>query len=185
MGKRPAGLEVLHAVMIFLHGIYNLPSAKMDYAMTYFQPQNEFPNLAFGDFARELNNPKGCSLDLFSYLTYPVESAQSPLPEGWSLKELSPFALQELEQFYEHNSGGLFLNVLGLGQRNMQDESLEKVYGRLGFTRKRKVFSLIHRNNLSAVLIVNQSDLGLNLSCLLYTSPSPRDGLLSRMPSSA
>ena len=25
----------------------------------------------------------------------------------------------------------------------------------------------------------------LNCSCLLYTSPSPRDGLLSRMPSSA
>ena len=24
-----------------------------------------------------------------------------------------------------------------------------------------------------------------NLDCLLYTSPSPRDGLLSRMPSSA
>ena len=24
-----------------------------------------------------------------------------------------------------------------------------------------------------------------NLNCLLYTSPSPRDGLLSRMPSSA
>src|SRR5664279_805466 len=26
---------------------------------------------------------------------------------------------------------------------------------------------------------------GLHLICLLYTSPSPRDGLLSRMPSSA
>ena len=26
---------------------------------------------------------------------------------------------------------------------------------------------------------------GLDLVCLLYTSPSPRDGLLSRMPSSA
>ena len=25
----------------------------------------------------------------------------------------------------------------------------------------------------------------LDLNCLLYTSPSPRDGLLSRMPSSA
>ena len=25
----------------------------------------------------------------------------------------------------------------------------------------------------------------VNTSCLLYTSPSPRDGLLSRMPSSA
>ena len=27
--------------------------------------------------------------------------------------------------------------------------------------------------------------IGLQFSCLLYTSPSPRDGLLSRMPSSA
>ena len=27
--------------------------------------------------------------------------------------------------------------------------------------------------------------IGLNYTCLLYTSPSPRDGLLSRMPSSA
>ena len=27
--------------------------------------------------------------------------------------------------------------------------------------------------------------LGMYLCCLLYTSPSPRDGLLSRMPSSA
>ena len=26
---------------------------------------------------------------------------------------------------------------------------------------------------------------GVNKDCLLYTSPSPRDGLLSRMPSSA
>ena len=33
---------------------------------------------------------------------------------------------------------------------------------------------------------VNDLQEGLNsTSCLLYTSPSPRDGLLSRMPSSA
>ena len=29
------------------------------------------------------------------------------------------------------------------------------------------------------------SSRGINPGCLLYTSPSPRDGLLSRMPSSA
>ncbi len=167
MGKRPAGLEVLHALMIFLHDIYNLPSAKMDYVIAYFQPQKEFPNLAFGDFARELNDPKGCSLDLFTYLICPVGSILSPLPEGWSLKEISPFALQELEQFYNHNSGGLLLNILGLGQSVTQDGSLEKIYERLGFTRKIKAFSLSHRNNLSAVLIVNKSDLGLNLSEIL------------------
>ena len=35
---------------------------------------------------------------------------------------------------------------------------------------------------------LNSSDLSrerLKSTCLLYTSPSPRDGLLSRMPSSA
>ena len=31
----------------------------------------------------------------------------------------------------------------------------------------------------------DRSDIVKNISCLLYTSPSPRDGLLSRMPSSA
>ena len=33
--------------------------------------------------------------------------------------------------------------------------------------------------------IVNMSSAAQTINCLLYTSPSPRDGLLSRMPSSA
>ena len=32
---------------------------------------------------------------------------------------------------------------------------------------------------------LDKRDTGFKDSCLLYTSPSPRDGLLSRMPSSA
>ena len=61
--------------------------------------------------------------------------------------------------------------------------------------------------NLSALCIAENADFGIlrgivsdpdraykalkdnhfavNVTCLLYTSPSPRDGLLSRMPSSA
>ena len=31
----------------------------------------------------------------------------------------------------------------------------------------------------------NLTKMGLNVDCLLYTSPSPRDGIGSRMPSSA
>ena len=34
-------------------------------------------------------------------------------------------------------------------------------------------------------LIMSCATLGVLLSCLLYTSPSPRDATLSRMPSSA
>ena len=32
---------------------------------------------------------------------------------------------------------------------------------------------------------ITQTQIALDTTCLLYTSPSPRDGLLSRMPSSA
>ena len=41
-----------------------------------------------------------------------------------------------------------------------------------------------HTNNAGAVMEVATAFSGNN-GCLLYTSPSPRDGLLSRMPSSA
>ena len=34
-------------------------------------------------------------------------------------------------------------------------------------------------------IIQQNGDIDEDISCLLYTSPSPRDGLLSRMPSSA
>ena len=42
----------------------------------------------------------------------------------------------------------------------------------------------ITRAQLEEIAKVKEKDLNAN-TCLLYTSPSPRDGLLSRMPSSA
>ena len=35
------------------------------------------------------------------------------------------------------------------------------------------------------IAIYGKGGIGKSFTCLLYTSPSPRDGLLSRMPSSA
>ena len=47
--------------------------------------------------------------------------------------------------------------------------------------------NVMHKNSMD--ISQNLKDLSDNVStnntCLLYTSPSPRDGLLSRMPSSA
>ena len=40
-------------------------------------------------------------------------------------------------------------------------------------------------NGASDLIASIFGDAGMHTSCLLYTSPSPRDGLLSRMPSSA
>ena len=41
------------------------------------------------------------------------------------------------------------------------------------------------QENLNAIEELNVKNVETRYTCLLYTSPSPRDGLLSRMPSSA
>ncbi len=46
-------------------------------------------------------------------------------------------------------------------------ESLEELYARNGFLRRMKVFSLLRMDKLKALLVVNESNLGLNLSELL------------------
>ena len=51
------------------------------------------------------------------------------------------------------------------------------------------ILELDDKKKRQALYIPSNKDpvlkLGDNILCLLYTSPSPRDGLLSRMPSSA
>ena len=62
------------------------------------------------------------------------------------------------------------------------------VIGTTGFTRNQENQIKKYSKKIPILKAGNMS-LGINLlmylTCLLYTSPSPRDGLLSRMPSSA
>ena len=165
--SRRAGFQVLKQIIYYLNDMHRLPSAKMDYSISYFRPENKFSDRVFGGFTRDLKDPHGSSLDLFAYLPYTSLSLNINLPERWSLKESSTYDLWELSRFYNYYSGGLLLDALNLRQEDSGDESLEKVYSRLGFLRKWTVYSLTHDGELNAVLIVNQSDLGLNLSELL------------------
>ncbi|MGA2330163.1 MAG: PilZ domain-containing protein [Syntrophales bacterium] len=167
MHNKLPGFQILKHMILFLYGMYHLPSANMDYVMCFFRPENKFPDRVFGGFARDLNNPRICSLDLFSYVTFPVEMPQSQLPPDWSLHESTYSELWQLEQFLKHSSGGLLFDVLNLGKKDPADDSLEKVSQRLGFIRKWAVYSLVNSGCLKTVLIVNQSDVGVNLSELL------------------
>ncbi|MGD1153088.1 MAG: hypothetical protein ABR911_09480 [Syntrophales bacterium] len=167
MHNKLPGFQILKHMMLFVYGMYHLPSANMDYVMCFFRPENKFPDRVFGGFAREMKNPRICSLDLFSYVTFPVGTPQSQLPRGWSLHESTNSELWQLEQFLKHSSGGSLFDVLNLGKKNPTDDSLEKVSQRLGFTRGWAVYSLVNYGCLKSVLIVNQSDVGVNLSELL------------------
>ena len=167
MQNRRTGFMVLKLIMHYLNDMHRLPSANMDYAMCYFRPENKFPDRVFGGFARQLNDPKGCSLDLFAYLPYTRLSLCSKLPEGWTLEQASDLDLWEYERIYKDQSDGLLLDALGLVPPSTGHECIEEVYKRLHLVRKCSVFSLRYKEELCALLLSNHSDFGFNLSELL------------------
>jgi len=165
--KGTAGFIVLKRMMDYLNDMHGLPSANMDYVMSYFRPENKFPNSVFGGFASALGDPRACSMDLFTYLLYRRPDLEASLPRGWTLSLCSMFDLWEVNRFYSNYSGGLLIDSMGLGQTAPQEGSLEEVYDRLGFFRKWTAYSLKHEEEMNAMLIVDQSDIGFNLSELL------------------
>jgi len=165
--NKTIGFIVLKQLMHYLNDMHRLPSANVDYFICYFRPENRFPDRVFGGFARELDDRRVCSLDLFAYLPHTGLSLGNKLPEEWSLRSSSALDIWDLKQFYEKISGGLLLDALGLDKENTDSECLEDVYKRLGFLRIWRIFSLTYKGEQCAVLIVDQSDLGINLSELL------------------
>ncbi|MDY7036102.1 MAG: hypothetical protein SV375_08085, partial [Thermodesulfobacteriota bacterium] len=162
-GKR-AGFMVLRQIVYFMNDVRRLPSPKVKYLICHYRPDNKFPDRVFGGFARSLNNSGGCSMDLFSYLYFINPSVNTKLPEGWLLSACSELDLWELNRFYSYYSNGLLLNSLCMGQNNSGNNALTSLYDKVGLKRRYKEYSLSFNGELNAVLIVDQSDLGLNLS---------------------
>ena len=164
---RRAGFAVLKQIVMYLANMHRLPSTHMDHMMVYFRPENKFPDRVFGGFARSKENTGVCSMDLFGYLPHSGLSGPIELLPGWSVGECSTMDLWELNLFYRNFSGGLFMDALGLAHKGRSEESFEETYRRPGFLRKWKTYSLKYGEKLEAVLIVNRSDFGFNLSELL------------------
>ncbi|MFH1491083.1 MAG: hypothetical protein ABII06_19425 [Pseudomonadota bacterium] len=162
------GINLLKQIIHFTKELYRMPSAKMDFLICYFRPQNRFSSRLFGDFSAEIGEPRVCSLDLFSYMVHRKRNnGGNELPEGWVLRDFSREDQWEFAQVYDQLSGGLLIKVLHLEQRSFSCETFTQVYERLGFTRRMSMYSLLNNGTLAAVIILNQTNVGLNLSNLL------------------
>jgi len=160
-----AGLIVLDQIGRMINDSHRLYSLHMDYMICYYRPDNKFPNRVFGGAARNIGDPKGCSLDNFAYQQFNNQlRSTSDLPEGWQITETRSEDLQELAGFYEHMSGGLLIDALDLRPEKIDCMDLSREYAKLGLTRLRHLYSLKNNGQLKAVFQVNQSDVGLNLS---------------------
>lgn len=163
---RPIGLVVLKQLIYYLNDFRRVPSANMDYVITYFRPENKFPARVFGGFAKDHGNPRHCSLDLFTYLTYPTGETSKNLPADWSLRACSAADLWEFEQFYRNRSGGLFCSILKR-ESPQNTPSIEAVFAASGFIRRWQAFALTNLDHPKAFIIAEESDAGINLSNLL------------------
>jgi hypothetical protein len=161
-----AGLAVLNEVSAYINDYHTLYSTHMDFLICYFRPENRFPNRVFGGFTRQLQDPKGSSIDAFAYFHLSGSPDYVNLPEPWSLVRTEQADLHELKSFYEYQSGGLMISALDLEPDTIYSDLLNQEFQALGFTRARHLFSLKKENNLVALLMVTLSDTGLNLSNL-------------------
>ena len=162
-----AGLIVLKQIGRFINDSYRLNSTHMDYVVIYYRSNNKFPNRVFGGAAKNIKNPKYCSFDPFAYMNIDnISEHELKLTDPWHLTQTRSEDLLDMDSFYESESGGLMLKALDLEPEMKGRDSLSAEYQRLGFKKEKHLFSLRMEDQLKAVILVNISDIGLNLSNL-------------------
>lgn len=163
---KKAGLIVAEQLGHYVNEFHRMYSSHMHFLACYFRPENRFPSRVYGGVAKELNDPKMCSIDKMAYFLGKKNHDAGELPEGWVLGQTAPEDLNELDNFYEHTSGGLMIHALDLDLSMADSVNIDNEYKRLGFKRERHLFSLKNKNILKAIFMVNISDIGLNMSDL-------------------
>jgi hypothetical protein len=162
-----SGLIVLNQIGKFANDSHRLHSTKMQYLGCYYRPTNKFPSRIFGGARQSINTPDGCSTDNFAYFHQnTLPEPQSEIPAGWQLRESSSDDLLDLQSVYEKNGGGLMLRAMGLIAQADDFEDLAGNYRKVGLKRERHLLALEKNGELKAVIMVNLSDIGLNMSDL-------------------
>jgi hypothetical protein len=163
--RHKAGLVVMEHILQYINELHSLPSARMKYIGCYFRPSNRFANRVFGGSLSALNDLTKSSLDEFAYFYLQPDTASSKQSNLLILCETDLEDLEILQNWYNEISGGLLIRALDLDPEAYSlDKSICNDYLEAGFKRERRFFSLKKDDELLAVLIVNISDFGLNMS---------------------
>ncbi len=164
------GIEILNQIGAYAYDSHRLFSSHMDYLICYFRPENHFPNHFFGGVAKNIQDSKICSIDTFAYFHFHKSTkSNQELPANWHLEKSEFNDLSDLENFYEHQSGGLMLEALDLIPEDMEmsdHHDLSSEYTKVKLKRERRLYSLKYDNEVKAVLMLNISNFAVNMSDL-------------------
>ena len=165
-----AGLAVLNQIGRFANNSHSIYSNHMEYLICYFRPENKFPNRVFGGAARTINDDKKCNIEAFAYFHFndkiSLTKNNNDIFWNWSLTSSGSEDIDELNAFYSHNCGGLMLKALNIEYNKIDLNGVADEYRKAGLNRERHFFSLKNDNILLAVIMINVTNKGLNLSDL-------------------
>lgn len=166
LNSQRAGLRVVRSISEYINDSYQLNPTNIKYIIGYYQVSNKFPKRYFGDFVDKIKDPKKTSLDCFSYIKEARKFSGAPvaLAEGWTLERAVKADIIEFQGYYQKESGGLLIDALDLCPNQYNDHSLEEKYKSNDLVRKRELFALRYDGFTKAVIDVQSSDFGLNLS---------------------
>ncbi len=165
--NRLSGLIVLKNAMFFLNDMHRYPSSNMRYAICFFRPNNRFPRRAFGGFSDHLNNDHGCALYRFSYHHWNQNIRTPSLPKGWAMEPMKAHHLDFILNNCGNSEFPLLINSMGTFSCFDETMDLEASYARYGMIRRVIRQALSYNGETLAILVINRSDPGLNLSGLL------------------
>ena len=162
-----ARLGVLNQVARFIHDSHRFTSLHMDYVLHYFDQGSKFSNLVFAEHTKKVADPSLCSLDSFTYFRFRTDMADgSGLDRSWRISKILPQDLIDLKNSYRATSDGLMLKALDLLPVPVEGNKLAVEYERLGLKRGKFLFSIKKHGTLKTVVLINLSDIALNLSDL-------------------
>ncbi|WP_300673579.1 hypothetical protein [Desulfoluna sp.] len=166
-GGIKVGLGILSHMLHFFYDTFWHHPMGMDYLICYFRPENQFPNFFFNGFREHMANPKACSTDLFAYLYFRGEPKKAMnLPSGWSLSPATEEDVDTFASHYEATSGGMLVDALDLFEHHAPAEHLAARFRDAGLKKERELWAIRHNHRHVALLIVNTSDVALNMSDL-------------------
>jgi len=161
-----AGLQVVRSISEYMNDSYQLNPTNIKYIIGYYRAANKFPQHYFGTYVQETMNPKISSLDCLSYVSEARRfiGTQTGLADNWTLEPAAISDLTEFHGYYQSISGGLLPEVLDMTAEEFGNQTLTETYQACGLTRKRELHVLRCQGNPKALIDVQSSDIGLNLS---------------------
>lgn len=165
--NKRSGLRVLRQISDFHNDSYVLNPLQMRYVIGIWRPNNNFPAKFFGSFAAETKNLNACSTDTFSYLRMPLgNGGWDNLSGPWEVVRANRQDVCEFEGYYQNVSGGLLAKAFDLTVDSFEDQSVALEYEKNGLKRERHLFAVRYGLDLIALVDIQDSDTGLNLSDL-------------------